>query len=449
MNRIMNIHKKVRLCCLMGSAAFNAVYGSGEPDTLLTIDGAVDYAVRYSLTMQSANNSYESSLSGLGSARQALLPTAQASLSANRRQSLDNTSSATSSAGVSVGADYTFSPSGYRYYLAAKKSNMASQHDVEEQRKEIAAQTLIQFVKVAGAARLIAVEEDNVAYQKRKSEEIDALFAQGIKARSDVLQQRVNSADASIGLLDAVRQYRIEMLSLLEIVGLPVSDRYGIDTTAMADILLFCSGEVPSGLLAEKETDGIAGQKLRVATAQTTLEGRRLAYIPSLSFSAGLSADDDIDRDIGSDVSGSLQAGVSLGIPILDQRQRRIQLDNAGISLRQEKIELDRMRQTLDLAVKQALLDDEMARRRVTVSHTRCEASQEALDAMEERYRAGVSTLVELNAVQKENVSAQSALVQARLDCITSRMEVLRQAGQIDLIIDFIEKAYGKQEVKE
>lgn len=449
MNKVMNIRNKIMVYSLLGSTVFHPVYGSSGPDTLLAIEGAVDYAVRYNLTMQSVNNKYESSLSDLGSARQTLLPTAQASLSANRRQSLDDRASTTSSASVSAGADYSFSPSRYRYYLAAKKSNTAMQHDVEEQRKEIAAQTLIQFVKVAGAARLIAVEEDNVAYQKRKTEEIDALFGQGIKARSDVLQQRVNSADANTGLLDAVRQYRLQMLSLLDIMGLPPADRYKIDTTAMAKVLSFCSEDMSPGLLANRETDGIVGQKFRVATAQATLEGRRLAYIPSISFSAGWSAGDDIDKDLGNDVSGSLQAGVSIGVPILDQRQRRIQIDNAGISLRQEKIELDRMRQTLDLAIEQALLDDEMARSRTIVSSAKCEASQEALDAMEERYRAGASTLVELNAVQKDNVSARIDLVQARFDCITSRMEVLRQTGHIDLIIDFLKKTSGEQEVKE
>ena len=100
----------MKRCWLILPAFFLAVQpvAAGDPveqDTLLTLYGTVEYAINYGLSMRTAINRRLSSTMDLFASRQALRPTARATLSTSGRQSLSS-SSASFSADAAVGADY-------------------------------------------------------------------------------------------------------------------------------------------------------------------------------------------------------------------------------------------------------------------------------------------------------------------------------------------------------
>jgi outer membrane protein len=407
-----------------------------ERDTLLTLYGAVEYAINYGLSMRTAVNRRQSSTMDLFAARQALQPTARATLSTTGRQSITS-SSASFSAGASAGADYELSPSRYSFYRAGRNRSNAARHDVDQERKDVAAEVILQYVKTVGVKKLIEVEERNIDYQQRKLEEIEALFGQGIKAKSDVLQQKTAVFEARSRLVNATQEYHRIKFTVLDILGLRLSDRYRFDTTAvMALLFCFTADTARQPVTPSRETDEIAAQRCRVVAAEATLTGSRYNYIPTLSFSAGWSAEATGSGD--NQGASALQAGASLGIPIFDKKQRWLQVKNAEINLQNEQLELERLERAFTLAVERAALDDEMAEERIAVAFVRRAAAQEALQATEERYIVGASTIVELNAVRASYAEAQSELVQARFNRITSRIVLLHETGRIDQVIALI-----------
>ncbi|MBN1307634.1 MAG: TolC family protein [Chitinispirillaceae bacterium] len=420
--------------------------GREEQDTLLTLQGAVEHAINHGLSMRVATTQRQSVAIDLFAAWEALMPTARATLSTSGGQSLTSSSSSFS-AGASAGTDYELSPSRFLSYRAGRNRSSAAQYDVDQRRKDIAAEVVLYYVKTVGAKKLIEVEEHNVEYQQRKLEEIEALFQQGIKARSDVLQQKTGVFEAQSRLLGAVQEFHRVKFTVLDILGLPLSDRYRFDTTAVMALLFHFSGDSaaqPSSTLSP-ETDAITAQRYRVVAAEAALTGSRYGYIPSLSFSAGWSAAAE-GGSMGGSVarlgegggSSSLHVGASLGIPLFDKKQRWLQVKNAEINLQSAQLELERLERAFMLAVRRAELDDAMAIEQISVADVRCAAAQEALQAMEERYSVGASTIVELNAVQSDYTEAQSALVQARFDRISSRIELLHETGRIDHVIALI-----------
>ncbi len=422
-------------------AAFTSKASNGSRDSLLTLKRVVAYAVTNGLSMRTAVNQQRSTSMDLIAARHALFPAARAGISASSRYPVPVSSNGSTSAGASLNADYELSPSEYKSYSASKNRSSAAQSDIEQLREDIEAEVIMQFVKTIGAWKLIEVEEKNVDYQERKYEEIEALFQQGIKARSDVLLQQATTADARLRLLNAEQEYQRERLAILDMLGFALSDRYLFDTTEVINLLSQLSADtIEKTSDSLPETNQIAAQRFRITAEENKLAAARLSYLPSLAFSAGLSADSRIGTSAGSvtgddDPSAAFSTGVALGVPLFDRKQRWLQVRNAEISLQSAKLDLERLQQSTSLAIAQASLDDAMARERITVNSVKRKAAQEALEAMEERYKAGASTLVELNAVQSSFAEAQSAFVQSRFDRIVSRVNLLHKTGRIDRII--------------
>jgi outer membrane protein len=102
-----------------------------------------------------------------------------------------------------------------------------------------------------------------------------------------------------------------------------------------------------------------------------------------------------------------------------------IQYDNARITLQSQ-------RQAVGLEVRRALLDLESALAQRMAAQAQVRAANLALTASEERYRAGVSTLVELANARTVQVQAASALVSARYNLVLQQTVLAYYVGDID-----------------
>ncbi len=417
-----------------------------DQDTLLTLRKALEYATNYSLSIREAFNNRESSALELIAAEQNLLPTARTTLSAGGRRQF-SLSSTSFSAGVAAGADYEISSSRYLSYRAAGRKEKASGYIYEQSRKDLVAEVILQYVKTISALKLIEVEQSNVDYQHRKLEEIEALFEQGIKAKSDVLNQKTALSEASSGLLKAVHSYRKEKFLLLEQLSLDFPDRYKLDTSSVVALYLHLS--VDSSYIKDtgniiKGIDEIAAQRLRVAAAEEELKASRWNYFPAVSFSAGVSSEVIEPADMAG--VSALQFGASLGIPIFDKKQRWLKVKNAEVSLQKEKLKLERLERSKTLEIEQAFLEDRLAEERIAAASVRLEAAKEALQATEERYNVGASRIIELNAAQTSYAEAHSEFIRAKFDCIISRIGFFRSTGRIGQVVDIINKLENETE---
>jgi outer membrane protein len=185
-----------------------------------------------------------------------------------------------------------------------------------------------------------------------------------------------------------------------------------------------------------REKDAIVAQRYIVAAGEARLQSYRLAYIPSLGLSAGWSAGKELSDAAGGsdDITTALQVGASLTIPLFDNKKRWAQVKNAELSLDNSRLKLEELQQSADFTITQAALEDAMAKDRITSNNARLATAQEALMAMEERYKVGASTLSELNTVQSNFMEAQSALVQSQFDRTISRITLLHETGRTDQI---------------
>ena len=416
-------------------------------DSTLTLTGAIAYALEHGVSMRLAVNGQQTYAYDLLSSKYALLPSARASLSASGSAA----AARQVSAGASAGGDYSFSPADYALCRSSGNRMKAAVSDLEQLRKDISVAVLIQFVKAVGAMKLIEVEQADIDYQTGKTDEIEARFQAGKVARSDLLQQRSNLAEARARYITAAQNFQREKLSLLDLLGLPLATgSYRLDTAHVARLLDRCSDLPAEHRFTDlPETDEIRAQRLKIAAEEAKLSAARLSYFPDLSFSAGWSADGLIySSETGATGRGdaftsAVRVGASLGIPLFDGRQRWLKVRNAENSVRNAGLTLEKMQQGRDLDIARAALDDAMAKEKISAGTIRCEAAGEALDAVEERYRAGASTLLDLNQVRATWISARSDLLQAQFDRIESTVALLNRTGHFERVTELLNESYG------
>lgn len=402
-------------------------------DRLLTLSGAVQFAVDSSITMRSGRNTVKSAYLNVVSTKNALYPSASAGFSAKKQ--IDP--SRVPSAGASVGINYDFNPSRYPLNKESGNSYTAAEYNFDQKKNDLAVNVIIQYIKILCAADLITVEEKNLFYQEHKSEEINALFERGVKSRADVLQQQSTIAQTRLQLLNTQQEFRRSKLILLDMIGMPLSDHYIFDSTEVSLLekkFLHDSSETDFTDIREREE--ITAQKYAVAASKARLQSYRLAYIPSLGLSAGWSASGAFPGipEGSQDITTSLQVGASLSIPLFDNKKRWLQVKNAELSVDDAKLKLEELQQSTDLDIAQAALEDAIARDRVTSNSVRVATAREALAAMEERYAVGASTLTELNTAQSDFSEAQSALIQSQFDRTISRISLLHETGHTSRI---------------
>jgi len=433
-------------CCFAVKIATGAEMVEAT-DTILTPGKVIAYAMQHNISLKSGGLSRKSAELGLVSARNALLPSARTGVTGTTLLSPEQSNTV----GASVNADIEIAPSKYAAYTAEKMSVQASEYTLLQLQKDVSFTALTTFVTTAGVYKLIEVEQNNVAYQELKAEEIAVLVEQGVRSRADLLQQKATSAEATVRALQNLQDFRRQQLQLVDYAGLPLTRQYTLDTIGVMKLVALCNNE-PVDTLFEgaPEKDAVTAQRYHIKTNESTVKSRKLGYIPSLSLSAGWSVNGSVDgsvSDFAEESEPSLRVGAAISIPIFDKKQRYLQLQSAEVGLSAARIELEKQTRAADKALAEAALDDLLAADRVRTGEFRRAAAEESLRAMEERFGAGASTLSDLKVVQTAFIEAESALMQSRFDRTLSRLRVLYETGRIDHIYDYINNVIGKDGV--
>ena len=124
--------------------------------------------------------------------------------------------------------------------------------------------------------------------------------------------------------------------------------------------------------------------------------------------------------------------GLSLSVPLFDRGASNVAQQQASIAVANAKLASDRQRQTVALEVRRAFLDYQAALEQLNATRAQRRASDLALAAVQERYRVGAATLVELQVARATQVSAASALVNARYNLIFQQSLMSFYTGTLD-----------------
>ena len=307
---------------------------------------------------------------------------------------------------------------------AARSAQDAAGASLVDAQFQQALATTNQFFDALAASQLVRVREASVHRAEEQLKVSVAKLRAGSATRSDSLRSLVTLGSASLARIQSRTDLATAEAGLARLIGERGRAR-ATDDSAFYQLV----SEVDTSAIrteAESRSPMIQEATANAAAARASLRASRAAYWPSLNLSA--SADWNGSRKTDYALFNQRQLSLGLRWTLFDGfnrelavAQRSASLDLADASAADAQRQVD-----AELTAELAALD--AARAKIDITKTSVAAATEDLRVLQERYRLGVSTIVDV-------LTSQEALNQAEVDVVVARFDYLRAKAQLEALI--------------
>jgi outer membrane protein TolC len=322
----------------------------------------------------------------------------------------------------------------------------ASKADLESQRQEVALMVRMAYREALARRSLVEVwrarlqeDEERLRLDREKvaAGRIPAFYVQRDEAEVAATRQDLTNAgrDVELSLLQLRTVMGVSPASRIEIPG-------SLEYQSSADFLsrlavgapapAGSSGASPSALppdlasllrLAERQRPELQASALRTRAVTAETASLRGAYGPQVSLFA-------MGDALTEEPHGGLTAGVAASFPLFNGGQRRARLQTAGAERRRQEQEQQRIALQVSQEVSAALLNLRAAEQNIATAQAALVAAREDYRVAAMRYDAGRSIGVEVLDALTARVRAESNVVQALFQYNVQRDRLLRAVGE-------------------
>jgi outer membrane protein len=307
---------------------------------------------------------------------------------------------------------------------AARAAQQAAGASLVDARFQQALTTTNQFFDALAAEQLVGVREASVRRAEEQLKVSVAKLHAGSATRSDSLRSLVTLGTARLDHIQAGIDLATAEAGLARLIGQSgrvraVDDSAFYRVTAAVD-----TAELRTE--AESRSPKIQEATANAEAARADLHAARSAYWPSLSLSANTGWNGSRINDY--DLLNQRQVSLGLRWTLFNgfDRELTVTQRSAGLDLAEANAADARRAVQSELIAQLAELD--AARVKIDITLTSVLAANEDLRVQQERYRLGVSTIVDL-------LTSQEALNQAEVDVVVARFDYLRAKAQLEALI--------------
>jgi len=329
---------------------------------------------------------------------------------------------------ASLSAGITIFEGGRRFneWGRAQADIDAAQAERADSRFGVVLQTQTLFFNALRQEELLEVQQSRVARAEESLSNIRRQVQLGAATRSDTLRARLELANARQAELQTETQLRAARFGLGRQVGMsePVAPE-APDGMEPAPLTL---SDEEIYRIAEDESPMVEAARATRAASTASVSSARAAYWPSVRMNSGYSWANDIANLTGGNTSWNL--GLSMSVPVFNGFTREENIVRAEESARVASLrELDARRgarQEADAAL-QTLRTAELA---IEIASEAVVVATEDLRVVQERYRLGVGTILDLITSQVAVEQAEADLVSARYDYVLARAQLEALLGR-------------------
>jgi outer membrane protein len=278
------------------------------------------------------------------------------------------------------------------------------------------------YFNAVAAREIVGVEERRVQRQQDQLDFVQQQLDLGRATRSDLLRSQVDLNNALLALLNAENAERTTTFRLTEVVGSETRLGPVEDATLIAQPLPFSRNQLFGA--AEQNAPALVTANAATQAAEQAVSSARSAYLPNLSFSGGWAwANTDFppqNRSWSFSLRGSY--------PLFNGFQRETSVYRAqaqqDIAQQQERAARLNLSSELDAAYSTA----QSAQAGIDLALQNVDLSNESLRVVQERYRLGLATILELQ-------DAQITLTQSEVDLVSRRFDYQLALAQIEALL--------------
>ena len=287
----------------------------------------------------------------------------------------------------------------------------------EGRRFEVLLLTRTQFMESLRRDELVSVAEANVARASESLEITRVRIQAGTGTRSDSLRARLELANARQALLQAQNQRRAARYGLGRLVGAdgPVVPQPPGDL----DPAPLALEEAELMELAQSASPSVRAAQAAYNASGSSVNSARASYLPSVSLSSGYNWANNQRSFADGTTSWNLR--LSATYPIFDGFQREVLVSQASEARLVAQLVQDDERRGVRQSADAALRTLETQVQTIDIARDAVSLAEEDLRITRERFRVGVSTILDVITSQVSLTQAEAELVSARYDYATAR----------------------------
>jgi TolC family type I secretion outer membrane protein len=397
-------------------------------NSVLTLEEALRIALAYHPSIAAASQDVVAARSQLRQARAGYGPSVDAGAGYTRStanaQGTPSSSESDDSYRGSVGLDLLIYDFG-KTPAAARQAylrHQAALYSLQSARNDAAYNTRTAFFNLGKAQELFQVAEEAVRQYTAHLDQVRAFADVGRRMRYDVTKAEVDLGNAQLDLINARNELTTARATLNGCLGLAESPEYQIAGSS-PEILQVSQEDLMAA--ARKKHPELLALKTDELVASAAVDAAIADLYPTLQLKAEYALS-GASFPLVWNWSGMLQAA----IPLFNSGKKTAAIDEAAAQLRAARAQTTEREQQLYVDLTGAVSQLESARRRMDLTTLIERQARESLDLINERYRLGKASAVEVTDAQATLTSAQADQVKARFEYQTAAAQIKHAIGE-------------------
>ena len=271
------------------------------------------------------------------------------------------------------------------------------------------------YYDILQAKKTVDVDQASVDNYQAHLENVQQLYAAGSKAKVDVLRSAVELSNARQTLIKAQNDYEIGISTLRNILHMPQDEVVNltddVQYVPFTDTLASCIS------CAYQQRKDLAVSAYDVIQKALAIKMAEADYKPKVDIFLGTSMTNQLQPT--SSHSQGVTAGVNVSWNLFDSGVTGAAVDQAKASRDAACLNLDRAKETINLAVRQDYYNMREAEKRFKSTQDATNQAKEDFMIAREKYRAGEGVMLDI-------IDAQLALSTAELNYISAQYDYAR-----------------------
>ena len=434
--------KQRTLCFITILAAASGLYAQ-EASKQWSLQDCIDYALEKNIKLQQDKIALEESDVDVKTAKASLFPSLsfntghnvinrpyqQNSSTVSGTEIISSDSKTTYNGNYSLSAQWTLWNGGRRLnnIKQQKTTRDIASLSVSETENMLQEEITKLFVQILYADESVKINKSTLETSEANFKRGEELFKEGSITKADLAQLESQVGNDQYQLVTSestLRNYKLQLKQLLELDG---TDEMTLALPTLSDeqVMKVLPSQADVYQTALTTRPEIQSGQLSIDNAKLGIKTAKAGYMPTISLSASSSS----TTNSASTNNWAQQMkygwnnmiGISLSIPIFDNRQNKSNVQKAKLQYSNSQLNLATKQKELYSTVETLWLDALNAQQQYAAADTKLKSSQTSYDMVSEQFTLGMKNTVELLTEKNNLQSAQQQRLQAKYMAVLDR----------------------------
>jgi outer membrane protein len=425
-----------------------AIAASMQAQHQWTLEECIAYARENNITLKKAKLQQQQAEEEVKGSRAALLPSLSGSTnhSIGYRPWQDNGTTTVTNGMVNTKIDKSYYNGSYglnaqwTVWNGNKNRNTLKQNKLKAEQAgfeaEVTANSIQEqlaqlYVQILYLSESLKVTEQSLETSKKNEERGQQMLEVGKMSKADVAQLSAQRAADEYNIVESranIIKYKVQLKQLLELNG---AEEFDIVVPETNDQMALAN--IPSLQATYEQAlanrPEMKSSELSVKSSELSIKMAQAGKLPTVNLTGGLgtSTNSLSNKGWGNQIKTNFDAsaGVTVNIPIFDQRQTKTATNKARIQREQAILDMQDQQKQLYQTIENYWLDAETNQMKLRSAIATEESEQQSYNLLQEQFQLGLKNIVELMSGKDKLLNAQQARLQSKYQTILA-LEMLK-----------------------